>query len=235
MVEAESVARELGGKHRPHQVVVLQAVGEICFKQFVTVARRRESFCREAESIFSMGPQFEGVSHLVSCKTEKDDCNEDYAAGDGNVESSTGGRTQRRVLRRIGRLDTAPPGENAALGGAVHDALDTLCVDHLVQVAVDEHAELADKLAVAGPRVVGNVDADQEGVGGELPYREGCEKVVVNPEDGKRLQGAEHLLCDVKQLVALQVELAEVDQVGELLPFQRLQLVSAQVKQLKVH
>ena len=50
-----------------------------------------------------MGPQLEGVAHLVCCKTEKDDCNEDYAASNGNVESSTGGGTERRVLCRIGR------------------------------------------------------------------------------------------------------------------------------------
>ena len=135
----------------------------------------------------------------------------------------------------VRRLDTTSSGEDASLGGAVHDALDTLSVDHLVQVAVDEHAELADKLTVAGPHVVRNVDSDQEGVGCKLPYREGLEKVVVNPQDGKRLQRAKDLLGNVDQLVALQVELAEVDKVRELLTDQLLQLVSAEVKQLKVH
>ena len=89
-MQAETVACELGGKQRANEVVILQAVGEICLEQFVTVGGR-EAFCGEAESIFSMGPQLERVAHLVCCKTEKDDCNEDYAADDGNVESSASG------------------------------------------------------------------------------------------------------------------------------------------------
>ena len=66
------------------------------------------------------------------------------------------------------------------------------------------------------PRVPGQAERGEVGVGVQLPHREDGEQVVLQPEGPEVDQSGEGVVVDVDEVVVLQVQLPQVRQGREL-------------------
>jgi len=153
-------------------LVIFEAVGEEGIKHFFTVVTLLV-FGRYSDSVLGMNPELERVLHLEHGEPDEDHGKSHDGAADDDGQCPDVGV----VLDMVGHVGGLNAGFASGAGVAagdeiVHDAFDVTGVNDFIEVAVNEHPELTDKVTVARPDIVGNVESYEEGIRGELPDRE---------------------------------------------------------------